>query len=100
MPFLSLVHLRALDCERCGAPLAAAGARSFVVGADANPADFALDDPPAEMVVCLACPHGHLTELNVPNEIAAEQTLLTPQDAPIARDAVVISGTTESGKAL
>jgi hypothetical protein len=100
VPFLSLVHLRELTCAQCGKVLAAAGARSFIVDADGNPAHFSKDDPPAEIVVELTCRNGHATELNVPNEIAAEETLTTPEEAPIATDAVILSGTSEAGKAL
>lgn len=71
-----------------------------MVDSDGNPFEFALEDPPAEMVVQIECPRGHVTELNVPNEISAEETMLTPEDAPVARDAIVVSGTTEGGKAL
>lgn len=100
MPFLSIVHLRELRCAQCERQLAAAGARSFIVDAQGNPLLFSADDPPAEMVVQLACLSGHTSELNVPNEVAAEEALITPEDAPIGADACVISGTTESGAAL
>jgi hypothetical protein len=100
MPYLSLVHLRDLPCEHCKAPLAQAGARSFIVDQTGNPVNFSQDDPPAEMVVQLSCPNGHTTELNVPNEIAAEEALSTPDDAPIATDACIVSGMTDSGKEL
>jgi hypothetical protein len=100
MPFLDLVHLRELRCEECEALLAPAGARSFIVDKFGNPVQFSLEDPPAEMVVHLTCPNGHLTELNVPNEISAEETLITPEDAPIGTDAYIFSGTTERGKTL
>lgn len=100
MPFLSLVHLRDVACAQCGKMLAAAGARSFVVDEEGNPVHFAQDDPPAEMVVQLSCRNGHAMELNVPNEIAAEETLTTPEEAPIATDAVIVSGTTDKGRAL
>jgi hypothetical protein len=36
----------------------------------------------------------------VPNEIGAEESMNTPDEAPIGADACLISGTTESGKAL
>jgi hypothetical protein len=98
--FLSLVHLRELQCEFCKATLAPAGARSFIIDGDGDPVKFSAEDPPAEMVVQLSCPSGHTTELNVPNEIAAEETLTTPEDAPIGVDACIISGTTENGKSL
>lgn len=100
MPFLSLVHLRELQCEECRKVLATAGARSFIVDGDGNPVHFSEQDPPAEIVVQLLCRNGHATELNVPNEIAAEETLTTPEEAPLGTDAVVISGATESGKSL
>ncbi len=51
MPFLSLVHLRELRCEQCGAIVAQAGARSFITDQAGDPLYFATDDPPAEMVV-------------------------------------------------
>lgn len=98
--FLSLVHLRELSCEECKAPLAPAGARSFIVDAQGDPIDFSKEDPPAEMVVQMLCRNGHPTELNVPNEISAEETLTTPEEAPIAPDAVLLSGSGESGKPL
>ena len=52
------------------------------------------------MTVEMACPNGHASTLLVPNEISAEETLMIPDRAPIAADAVVRSGTTESGKQL
>jgi hypothetical protein len=100
VPYLNLVHLRELQCEHCKAVLAPAGARSFIVDQSGNPVNFSQDDPPAEMVVQLSCPDGHTTELNVPNEIAAEEALTTPDEAPIAADACIASGMTESGKVL
>ena len=100
MPFLSLVHLRDFSCETCFVPIAEAGARSFIVDAQGDPVLFAQDDPPAEMIVHLTCRNGHDTPLTVPNEISAEETLQTPEVAPVATDAVLISGKTEGGKAL
>jgi|GEM_PF-1451738 len=100
MPYLSLVHLRDLRCEHCKAVLAQAGARSFILDESGNPVNFSKNDPPAEIVVELDCPNGHATELNVPNEIAAEEALTTPEDARIGADARLVSGMTESGKAL
>lgn len=100
MPFLSLVHLKDLSCEECFVPLADAGARSFVVNASGDPVLFAEDDPPALMMVHLTCANGHQTALSVPGEISAEETLQTPEEAPVATDAVLIEGKTESGKAL
>lgn len=98
--FLSLVHLAELRCEECSDLLAQPGARSFIVNADGDPVQFSHNDPPAEMVVQLLCPNGHASELNVPNEISAEESIGTPDEAPIGADACLISGTTESGKAL
>ena len=98
--FLSLVHLTELRCEECSEPLAEPGARSFIVTLDGDPLVFSPEDPPAEMVVHLLCSNGHANELNVPNEISAEEALTTPDEAPIGADACLISGTTESGKAL
>jgi hypothetical protein len=98
--FLSLVHLRELRCHACDAVLATAGARSFIVDSDGDPLRFVQDDPPAELIVQLACPNGHVTELNVPNEISAEESLQTPDDAPIGTDAYAVSGTTESDKSI
>lgn len=88
--FLSLVHLRELRCESCNVLLADAGARSFIVDADGNPVTFPDDQPPEELVVHLACPNGHVTELDVPAEIAAEDSLDTPDDAPIGVDAYLM----------
>ena len=98
--FLSLVHLTQLRCEDCKEVLAEPGARSFIVTVDGDPVQFSQDDPPAEMVVHVLCTNGHASELNVPNEIGAEESLTTPDEAPIGADACLISGTTESGKAL
>jgi hypothetical protein len=98
--FLSLVHLRDLVCATCSAPLAPAGSRSFVVDADGMPVGFAKDDQPAEMTVQFVCSNGHATELFVPNEIGAEETLRTPDTAPLGTDAVLLSGKTEAGKEL
>jgi hypothetical protein len=100
MPFLALVHLQAPTCTECGASPAAPGARSFVVDELGLPAWFDSDDPPAEMTVEIACSNGHTLTLLVPNETSAEETLMIPNRAPIAGDAVLRSGTTESGKRL
>jgi hypothetical protein len=98
--FLSLVHLSELRCEQCSELLAGPGARSFIVNLDGDPVQFSAGDPPAEMIVHLLCSSGHANELNVPNELSAEESMMTPDEAPIAADACLISGTTESGKAL
>ena len=91
MPFLALVHLRELRCEECNALLADAGARSFIVDTSGDPVLFSQEEPPEEMTVEIACPDGHATMLYIPNEIAAEETLVTPADAPIGRDATLVS---------
>jgi hypothetical protein len=101
VPFLSLVHLHDLRCSDCGAKLAVPGARSFVVDEEAGvPVFFDENDPPAEMTVELLCPQGHATTLLLPNEIAAEETLTTPDTAPVAADAVLRSGSTQAGVPL
>lgn len=100
MPFLSLVHLKTCVCARCGAVLGAPGARSFVVDAGGTPINFSENDAPAEMLVEIACPNGHVTELAVPLEISAEESLLTPDDAPIGRDAILVGEATDSGAAF
>ncbi len=85
--FLSLVHLRELRCALCEALLATPGARSFIVDSDGNPYAFPEDKPPEEMLVRLTCPNGHVLEMNVPGEVSAEESLQTPDDAPLATDA-------------
>ncbi|MEO6913529.1 MAG: hypothetical protein ABI182_05855 [Candidatus Baltobacteraceae bacterium] len=87
MPFLNLVHLRELHCAVCKAELAVPGSRSFVVDENGDPVLFKEDQEPAEMIVEIVCPNGHTTEAAVPNELAAEPSLQTPDDAPIALDA-------------
>jgi hypothetical protein len=88
--YLALVHLRDLNCEACGAPLAVAGARSFIVTEDDEPLAFEADKVPEEMTVELRCPVGHTTQMFVPNEIGAEETLQTPEEAPIGADAFIV----------
>ncbi|MDP9110940.1 MAG: hypothetical protein M3M96_04850 [Candidatus Eremiobacteraeota bacterium] len=100
MPFLSLVHLKSSVCIHCGAELASAGARSFVVDAQGAPINFSETDPPAVMRIEIACPQGHVTDMAVPLEIGAEESLITPEEAPIACDAVLAGGTAESGAEL
>ena len=90
MIYLALVHLRDLACEACGAPLAVAGARSFIVDDRDEPLGFAETAVPVEMTVELRCPLGHATQLFVPNEIGAEETMRTPDEAPIGADAFVV----------
>ncbi len=89
MPFLALVHLRDLRCGDCNALLACAGARSFVVDANGDPLNFGQTEAPEEMAVEIACASGHVTTLFVSNEIGAEETLVTPLNAPIGHDAVL-----------
>ncbi|MHB8146387.1 MAG: hypothetical protein ACYDGM_03870 [Vulcanimicrobiaceae bacterium] len=90
MPFLAVVHLRELRCKTCDALLAQAGARSFIIDEQDEPLWFVPDEVPEEMTLVMTCPSGHLEQLFVPNEIGAEETLLTPEDAPIGLDAVFV----------
>ena len=89
MPFLAVVHLRELDCPECGERIAEPGARSFIVDAAGSPVAFDEGSIPEEMVVEVACARGHRARLYVPNEVSAEETLSTPEGAPIAADAVL-----------
>lgn len=89
--YLALVHLRDAACSQCGAPLAVAGARSFVVDADGTPHAFPSDAVPEAMTVEIDCENGHANRFFVPNELGAEETLQTPEEAPLARDAEFIS---------
>ena len=89
MPFLAVVHLRDLACPECGAQIAVAGARSFVVDPEGAPLLFDEQSMPSEMTLTIACPRGHLAPLLVPNEVAVEETMATPDAAPIAADAVL-----------
>lgn len=91
MPFLALVHLRDLACAECGERLASAGARSFLVDDAGEAVGFAENEIPEEMTVEIRCARGHLTRLFVPNEIGAEEALVVPDDAPIAKDAIIVA---------
>ena len=91
MPFLALVHLRERRCPECNALLGAAGARSFVVDRRGDPVNFSYDDPPEAMTVELVCPNGHRNTLTVPEDLSAEETLATPDSAPIGRDATIVA---------
>jgi phage FluMu protein Com len=91
MPFLALVHLRELRCEQCNELLAQAGARSFLVDERGEAMNFSESEPPEEMSVAVFCSRKHENVLYVPNEISAEETLYTPEDAPIARDAIMLA---------
>ena len=90
MAFLDLVHVRERRCERCDCILAEPGARSFIVDADGMPVHFDVEHPPAEMHVGLTCPKGHQMRLSVPDDVSAEATMMTPDDAPIAVDALLV----------
>lgn len=91
MPFLALVHLRELRCAQCNELLADAGARSFLVDASGEAVHFAEEEPPDEMTAAIYCSRKHENLLYVPNEIGAEETLYTPEQAPIARDATMLA---------
>jgi hypothetical protein len=89
MPFLAVLYLRPLACPRCGAPIAAPGARSFVVDAEGSPVFFAPEADPQALTVQIPCANGHLVSLRVPDDVSAEEALLTPEDAPIAQNATL-----------
>ena len=91
MPFLALVHLRDLRCAQCSELLAVAGARSFLVDERGEAVNFSQEEPPDEMSVAILCSRKHENLLYIPNEIAAEETLYTPEEAPIARDAIMLA---------
>ena len=91
MPFLDLVHVRERRCTECGGVLAHAGSRSFIVDASGLPVDFDALNPPGELRVELTCANGHATILSVPQDVSAEATMMTPDDAPIAVDAVLLT---------
>ena len=91
MPFLALVHLRELRCGQCNELLAEAGARSFLVDERGEALNFSEEEPPEEMTIAILCSQRHENVLYVPNEIAAEETLYTPEEAPIARDAIMLA---------
>jgi hypothetical protein len=91
MPFLALVHLRECRCEQCNALLGAAGARSFVIDRRGDPVNFSEAEPPDAMQVELVCQNGHTTTLRVPEDLGAEETLATPDGAPIGRDAMMMA---------
>jgi hypothetical protein len=91
MPFLALVHLRERRCPECNTLLGAPGARSFVVDRVGNPVNFSSEDPPEAMTVEFVCPRGHRSTLNVPDDLSAEETISTPQGAPIGCDAMIVA---------
>jgi len=43
------------------------------------------------MTVELVCPNGHRSALSVPEDLSAEETLATPDSAPIGRDATIMA---------
>ena len=90
MPFLALVHLRELTCPQCGAVLAEAGARSFVVDDRDDAVNFSETEAPEAMTVAIVCPNGHRVLRRVPEELAAEEALAVPDDAPLGRDAFLL----------
>ena len=91
MPFLALVHLRDLRCAECNELLAVAGARSFLTDAHGEAINFSQEEPPDEMTAAIYCSRKHENLLYVPNEVAAEETLFTPEEAPIGRDATMLA---------
>lgn len=92
MPFLDVVHVRERRCAHCDVVIAPAGSRSFIVDADGLPVPFSEDAPPEGMTVRLECSNGHETRLDVPGDVSAEAAMMTPDDAPIAADAMYLSG--------
>ena len=87
--FLSLVHLRELRCPLCQSLLAQPGARSFIIDANGDPVNFSAEKPPEQMTVEITCENGHITPLNVPGEVSVEESIATPEEAPIGKDAVL-----------
>ncbi len=100
MPFIAIVHLRDLHCPECGLPIAPAGARSFVVGADGAPVWFAAENMPSELAVDVSCENGHPVRLLLPNEVGAEEAGSVPDGAPFGPDAILEPGFTEPGPVL
>jgi hypothetical protein len=89
VPFLAVLHLRPLACPRCGAPITAPGARSFVVDAEGSPVFFSPEASPQAMTVRIPCANGHPVSLRVPEDVSAEEALMTPDNAPIAQNATL-----------
>jgi hypothetical protein len=89
VPFVALLHLRPLACPQCGAPVTAPGARSFVVDAEGAPVFFEPEATLERMTVEIPCVNGHAVPLRVPDDVSAEEALMTPDDAPIAQDATL-----------
>jgi len=86
--FLSIVHLRERRCILCSALIAEAGARSFIVDDRGDPVDFAAEGPPERMQVAIVCENGHVNPIDVPGDASAEESMYTPDEAPIGRDAL------------
>lgn len=86
--FLSVVHLRELRCSLCAALLAAPGSRSFIVDERGDPVKFPAENPPQEMTLELICENGHVTQIDIPADASAEESLMTPDEAPLATDAI------------
>lgn len=86
--FLSIVHLRERRCILCGELIAAPGARSFIVDDRGDPIAFSAEGPPELMQVAILCENGHVNAVDVPGDASAEESMNTPYDAPIARDAL------------
>lgn len=84
------MHLRERRCEQCDAILAEPGSRSFIVDVAGLPVNFPEEGTPAGMSVRLICPSGHETILTVPGDVSAEAAMMTPDDAPIATDAILV----------
>ncbi len=91
MSFLALVHLRDLRCDQCNELLARAGARSFLIDDAGEAVGFSANEVPEEMTVEIRCSRGHVARFFVPNEIAAEEALTIPDDAPLGRDAIIVA---------
>lgn len=67
--------------------------RSAFVRLDTSgePSGYDPEQQPEEMTVEISCATGHANTFFVPNELAAEEVLRTPEDAPIGRDAVPVA---------
>lgn len=93
MGFLAVLHVRPLACPKCGARITAPGARSIVVDSEGAPVFFTPEAVPENMTVEIPCANGHVVALRVPDDLSAEETLMIPDDAPVAENATIIAGT-------
>jgi hypothetical protein len=59
------------------------------VDAEGSPVFFAPEAPLEAMTVEIPCAKGHAVLLRVPEDVSAEEALMTPDDAPIAQDATL-----------